>query len=287
MIQFRLPAKPARPLPVIATVKQAWHLLLEHRRLQIKLMIAPFILLTVAGALQYRISNYFVTEDNLTPEKMVELAQQIPLGLKLGWMVTALVGTALLMAFSVAWRRFLLLKETPPVFYFQRPFWRYLALGTSFLAGLFGLLILASLISSVVSVGLGITNVQTSIYMALFCLLLALLVFVVWIVRHILLFTAVTVDNRGLTWSAAAEAMQGNGLLYSLVWLILIVPISLANMVLAYLLVSCGVDLGTTVGAMVFAGLQAVVSLIQFSLGSSLGALVYDFLLRGGGPAGR
>jgi hypothetical protein len=146
------------------------------------------------------------------------------------------------------------------------------------------LLIAATIVGTLVSATLGIKDDATLSQVVLVFLLLALAGFVAWIVRHILLFTAVAVDNRGLGWAAAAEAMQGNVLRYCLVWAALIAPIMLSSYVLAYLLVFCGLDIGTTIGVIIFFAVQSLVSVLQIALGASLGALIYDFLLRGGGP---
>jgi hypothetical protein len=280
MIQFRLPTPPARPLPVLATIRRAYELLWDNRRIELRLMLAPFVLLAVAMALQTRIVG-----GAETVQDMVGAIDQAPPGLMFAWFATMALGAALLISFSVAWRRFLLLKEPPSTFYFQRPFWRYLGFTTAFYLGLTLALFTTALLIAFLIYLSGLQD-HPLILRAVFTIALvaALAAFVGWIVRYILLFTAITVDNRGLTWHGAAEAMQGNVIRYCLVWAGTITPVLLASNLIAYALAFAGLDLLSIPGAIAFSLVQSFVSVLQIGLGASLGALIYDFLLRGGGP---
>jgi hypothetical protein len=280
MIHFRLPTPPARPLPVIATIRRAYELLWEHRRVELRLMLAPLVLLAVAMSLQTRIVG-----SAQTVQEIMAITEQTPPGLMFAWFATMGLGAALLISFSVSWRRFLLLRETPSAFYFHRPFWRYLGLTTVFYMGLLLALVMTALLIVFLLYLTGLHD-HPLILRVVFTgtLIVALAVFVGWIVRHILLFTAITVDNRGLTWRDAAEAMQGNVIRYCLVWAGTIAPVLFISNIIAYALAFSGLDLLSLPGIIAFSLVQSLVSVLQIGLGSSLGALIYDFLLRGGGP---
>jgi hypothetical protein len=70
--------------------------------------------------------------------------------------------------------------------------------------------------------------------------------------------------------------------IWSLMWL----PVTFASDAIAITLASFGLDLGTIAGALTIGFIQAVAILLQITLGASSVALIYDYLVRGGGPAG-
>jgi hypothetical protein len=65
MIQFRLPTPPARPLPVIATIRHAYELLWEHCRVELRLMLAPLVPLTYGAFEDYRLGSVTLSAKGL------------------------------------------------------------------------------------------------------------------------------------------------------------------------------------------------------------------------------
>ncbi len=270
-----------RPLLVMATVRRAYEILWQNRALLMRLLLLPLILLTAAIALESRIFG-----DAMTPMEMRAAVAAAPHSMMLSWAATMSLGVATMLSFSVSWRRHLLLQEQPSAHYFANPFWRYLGFGVAiYLGALLYFLVTFALVGGVLTV-VGLKGEPTLfIAIAALCIILISGAFIFWLVRHILLFTGVCVDNRDLAWKQASALMRGNVWRFIGIWSLMWLPISFGSDIIAIVLASLGLDLGTIAGALTIGFLQAVAILLQVVIGSSAGALIYDYLVRGGGPA--
>jgi hypothetical protein len=267
-----------RPLPVFHTVKRALELLWLHRFVQLRILMPAFLVLAASGTM--------VTREmaGLQPDKAAEMLQAIPAKYIATWMGLSSVGTILLMMFSVAWRRFLLLDIAPTTLIFNKPFRRYLIL---FVAGyfvvIFGALILTQLALTLLG---SIVKDQTLLVplgtIILFAIIAAMVLFVT---RYLLLFTAAAIGNTEMKFRVAAAFMKGNVLRFAAAWLIVAIGMNLINNLIATITsIIPGLEPTGVPGSIVVGTLTAATMVITTALTASLAALTYDFLVHGNGP---
>ena len=109
-------------LPVWATVKRAYGLLWDHRRLHAKAIWPPIVFLVAAEFVFHKTVGDARGLDGL--ENALFSASWYRLA-AIG--VLWLAGLKFLLSFSISWRRHVMLGEEFDPFFFKKPFWKYLA----------------------------------------------------------------------------------------------------------------------------------------------------------------
>ena len=134
-----------RPLPILKTLRRAAALLWMHRALLLRLVMLPFLLLAAAASLAYgKLAG-------LQPNEVGRVLANVSHADWLVWVMACVAGAALLLMFSVSWRRFLLLNELPPTITVQKAYRYYLLLFvTAYLALSFASVVLIELLFTVV-----------------------------------------------------------------------------------------------------------------------------------------
>jgi len=252
---------------MLATVARTYRLLWRHRLLHAKAIWPPVIFLVTAEFLYHRVIG---TAHGMMDRLHAALAAPwyVLAGAALAW----LLGLKFLLSFSISWRRHLLLREKFDPFFFKRPFWKYLA----FLLLTYAWVIPVLAISLVPALLLAIDRTSTGTNRVVLVLPAIAGVIVLWaIIRQVPYFTVVALGTRRPSWRSSVIAMRGTVLRYATIWLMVMLPIAVLNLLLDFGLQLAHADPHRIFVALGESAFRQAMLFLHFSLGASLGALTY------------
>ncbi len=293
---FQRVAETAR-LPVWATVKRAYGLLWDHRRLHAKAVWPPIVFLVAAEFIFHKTVGDARGLDGL--ENALSGASWYKLAaIGMLW----LAGLKFLLSFSISWRRHVMLEEEFDPFFFKKPFWLYLirlvgiyTLSVIYAVGtIFSILTIVGIVfffrvsfahamspkSDVVAPTFWqVTDILPYVFVFYLCIcsLVAL--------RRIMYLNNVILKNvSDFGVRTSILVIRGSQIRYLAVWLLAMFPIvaltqllSLANHVLE-------IDVAATPVALAESAFRQACLFIHFSLGASIGMMTYAALVQGRGP---
>ena len=259
-------------VPVLATVRQAYALLWEHRAMHAKAIWPPVVFLVTAEFLYHRIVG---NAEGLMGRLHAVLAA--PWWMPLVAVVAWLAGLKFLLSFSISWRRHLLLEERFDPFFFKAPFWRYLGFLLLTYAWIVPL-VLVSFLPAVV-VGAATHSRLWATAAAVVFGVSAFVLAVFGVVRQVPFFTMLTLDPPHPGWRESVSASRGLVTRYVATFVLTMLPLFLLNLLLDLGLKFAGADRHAVHVALGEAAFRQAMLFLHFSLGASIGAVVTMIVL--------
>ncbi|MGI4745551.1 MAG: hypothetical protein ACRYGI_19465 [Janthinobacterium lividum] len=261
--------RPSEALPMFATVARTYRLLWRHRLLHAKAIWPPVVFLVTAEFLYHRVIG---TAHGMMDRLHAALAAPwyVLAGTAFAW----LLGLKFLLSFSISWRRHLLLREKFDPFFFKRPFWKYLAF--LLLTYVWAIPVLAISLVPALLLATQRTSTGTGINYAVLVLpVVAGVIILLAIIRQVPHFTVLALGMRRPGWRHSVIAMRGIALRYATIWLMVMLPIALLNLLLDFGLQLAHADPHRIPVALGESAFRQAMLFLHFSLGASLGALTY------------
>ena len=258
-------------LPVLATVRQAYALLWQHRLLHAKAIWPPVVFLVAAEFIYHRVMG---NAEGLADRwhAVLDAPWYMPPLAAIAW----LAGLKFLLSFSISWRRHLLLGETFDPFFFKAPFWRYLG----FLLLTYAWVVPLMLVSLIPAALIAAAHEQLGAVAAAAALGLPAFAFAVWaIVRQVPFFNMLTLDPPRPGWRESTRASRGTVRRYVATFVLAMLPVVAANFLLDLGLEHAGADRHAVHVALGESAFRQAMLFVHFSLGASIGAITTMLVL--------